>query len=84
MDDDAVWLKVDDSNRADFEARGMGPFFPFGDRGPVMHYWQLPEDVLEDVEQLRRWCDKAIAIAAVKKPKPAKKAAKPPAKKPRR
>lgn len=70
MDDDALWLKVDDTNRGDFEARGMQPFYPFGDDGPVMHYWQLPEDVLEDIDELRRWCDKAIAVAAAaKKPK---------------
>lgn len=82
MDDAALWLKVDDSNRADFEGRGMGPFHPFGEAGPVMHYWQLPEDVLEDVEELRRWCDKAIAIAGRARAKPAKKPAKKPARKP--
>ena len=30
VDDDVLYLKVDDSNRGDFEARGMSPFQPFG------------------------------------------------------
>ena len=29
--DDVLYLKVDDTNRPDFEERGMGPFRPFGD-----------------------------------------------------
>jgi DNA transformation protein len=63
MDDDGLWFKVDDSNRADFEARGMSPFLPFGDGGPIMQYWRVPEDVLEDPAVLREWVDKAIAVA---------------------
>jgi DNA transformation protein and related proteins len=63
MDDDGLWFKVDDSNRADFEARGMSPFRPFGEGGPIMHYWRVPEDVLEDPAALREWVDKAIAVA---------------------
>lgn len=74
MDNDALWLKVDDTNRADFEARGMRPFHPFAPEGPVMHYWQVPEDVLEDIDQLRAWCDKSIAIARSKKKAAAKSA----------
>ena len=31
LDNDRLYLKVDDSNRADFVAAGMGPFQPFGD-----------------------------------------------------
>ncbi|MCU0635268.1 MAG: TfoX/Sxy family protein [Gemmatimonadaceae bacterium] len=63
MDDDGLWFKVDDSNRADFEARGMAPFLPFGEAGPIMQYWRVPEEVLEDPALLRAWMDKAIAVA---------------------
>lgn len=63
MDDDALWFKVDDTNRADFEARGMAPFLPFGPDGPAMAYWQVPEDVLEDIDALRQWCEKAIVVS---------------------
>src|SRR5687768_14532803 len=61
--DDTVYFKVDESTRADFEARGMGPFRPFGDEGGTMKYYQLPEEVLEDPEALRPWAEKAVAVA---------------------
>ncbi len=61
--DDIVYLKVDESTRADFEARGMGPFRPFGDDGGSMRYYQLPDDVLEDSEALRPWAEKAVTVA---------------------
>src|SRR5216117_3655647 len=62
--DSTLYFKVDDSNRPDFEARGMGPFRPYGPGGEVMQYYEVPEDVLEDIEALRHWADKAIAVAA--------------------
>ena len=61
--DDTLYFKVDASTRPDFEARGMGPFRPFGEEGGTMKYYQLPEDVLEDPEVLRPWAEKAVAIA---------------------
>ena len=33
--DDALYFKVDDSNRIDFETRGMEPFRPYGEDGEV-------------------------------------------------
>ncbi len=67
IDDDTLYLKVDDSNRADFEARGLGPFRPSGADGEAMQYYPLPEDVVEDVESLRPWVDKAVAVARRKR-----------------
>lgn len=61
--DDTLYLKVDDSNRADFEARGMGPFRPYGEGGEVMRYYRIPDDLLEDAEALRPWVEKAITVA---------------------
>ena len=61
--DDAVYFKADESTRPDFEARGMGPFRPFGDASGTMQYYQVPEDLLEDPEALRPWAEKAVAIA---------------------
>jgi DNA transformation protein len=63
VDDDVLYLKVDDATRADFEAAGMGPFRPFGPEGEVMQYWQLPEGILDDAEALAPWATKAIAVA---------------------
>jgi len=63
MDDDTLYLKVDDSNRADFQARGLGPFQPFGEGGETMQYYPVPEDVLEAPDVLRLWADKALDVA---------------------
>ena len=65
--DDTLYLKVDDSNRPDFEALGMGPFQPYGEGGEVMQYYQVPANLLEDVEALRPWVEKSMSVAARKK-----------------
>lgn len=67
--DDVVYFKVDDANRADFEARGMGPFRPYGETGEVMQYYEVPPDLLEEPEQLRAWAEKAVAVARRKNAK---------------
>ena len=63
LDDDTTYLKVDDSNRGDFERVGMGPFRPFGDDEHVMQYYELPADLLEDADALRPWMLKALDVA---------------------
>lgn len=61
--DDVLYFKVDDSNRADYEAAGMKPFQPFPDKRAVMQYYEVPIDVLENRETLREWADKALDVA---------------------
>ena len=65
--EDTVYFKVDDTNRPDFEARGMGPFRPAGPDGEVMQYYAVPEELMEDPEALRLWVDRALAVARRKK-----------------
>ncbi len=65
--EDTVYFKVADTNRPDFEDRGMEPFRPYGPDGEVMQYYALPEDVLEDPETLRSWVDKAVDVARNKR-----------------
>ena len=67
ISDDTLYFKVDDSNRGDFEARGMGPFRPYGEDGEIMQYYQVAEDLVEDAEALRPWAEKAIAVAGRKR-----------------
>lgn len=69
LDDDTLYLKVDDGNRGDFEAAGTGPFRPFGDDRDVMQYYELPAELLEDADQLRPWVEKAIDVARRKRKK---------------
>lgn len=61
--EDTLYFKVNSSNRADFEERGMEPFRPFGEDGGTMQYYQVPEDLLEDPDALRPWAEKALAVA---------------------
>ena len=67
--DDALYFKVDDTNRPDFERLGMRPFQPNGEGGEVMQYYQVPAEILEDPEALRPWAEKAISVAARKRMK---------------
>jgi TfoX/Sxy family transcriptional regulator of competence genes len=54
---------VDDATRLDFEQRGMEPFRPF-DEDSAMGYYEVPAEVVEDVEQLEPWARKALDVAA--------------------
>ena len=66
---DTLYFKVDDTNRADYEARGMGPFRPYGDDRESMNYYEVPAELLEDSSGLRDWADKAMAAARRKRAK---------------
>ena len=61
--DDTLYLKVDDLTRPDFERMGSAPFRPYEDDAHVMHYYELPADVLEDREAVRAWVERAIEVA---------------------
>lgn len=65
MDDDRLYFKVDDSSRRDFVAKGMDAFHPYGDER-AMGYFEVPEDVLEDAEELAHWMTKALKVAAAR------------------
>ncbi len=65
LDDDRLYFKVDDSNRGDYEAKGMGAFHPFGDER-AMNYYEVPGEALEDPEELAPWMASALKVAASK------------------
>ena len=62
--DDALYLKVDDDSRGEFEAAGLEPF-RYWKKGKSyqMSYHAAPEDALEDAELLRDWARKAVDAA---------------------
>ena len=72
------FLRVDDSNRPDFEDEEMEQFPGRGDS--LMPYFEVPAHVLEDVEELRAWTTKAraaaVAAAGAKKKRSRPKAGK--------
>ena len=77
IDNDTLYLRVNDANRADFTTRGMGQFRPYADRPELsMSYYETPADVLEDPAQLVSWARRSVA-AAMAAVKPTTKAAKP-------
>jgi DNA transformation protein len=61
--EDRLYFKVNDATPPDFERRGMEPFRPFGEDS-AMGYYEIPADVVENVNQLETWMKKAIDVAA--------------------
>jgi DNA transformation protein and related proteins len=61
--DDVFYLKVDETNRADYERLGSGPFQPFADKKMTMNYYEVPIDILEDRDAIVIWAKKSIEIA---------------------
>ena len=61
---DVLYLKVDDSTRADYIAAGMPPFKPYAHRSGTMQYYAVPLAVLESPNELAKWAKKAVAVAA--------------------
>jgi DNA transformation protein len=61
---DELFFKVDDSNRAGYEAAGSEPFRPVMDRPVSMSYWRVPLEVLEDPAELVVWARVAVAVAS--------------------
>jgi DNA transformation protein len=69
--DDQIYLKADDSNRADFLAEGCGPFtFPRGEKTMSLPYHAVPERLLDDPEEFSGWARKAHAAAVAAKASP--------------
>jgi DNA transformation protein len=58
--ENVLYFKVDDVNRLDYEAAGMGPF---SSGGQTMQFYEVPEEVLDDDEKLRLWAGKALDVA---------------------
>ncbi|NND05560.1 MAG: TfoX/Sxy family protein [Saprospiraceae bacterium] len=60
--EDRFRLRVDDTNRVDFETHGMGPLASKS-KGKGMPYYEVPLLILEDREALKAWADRAYAVA---------------------
>jgi len=80
-----LFLRADDQTIPRFEAEGSRPF-QYQTRArtvTVGSYWQLPERLYDDPEQMTDWARAALAAAqraALRKPPKARKTAKQPAK----
>jgi TfoX/Sxy family transcriptional regulator of competence genes len=75
----SLYLRVDDASRPDFEARGAKPFSPPGrSRMVSTKYYEAPDAILDDPDELGRWAARAhraaVAADAFKRSKSAKSA----------
>jgi DNA transformation protein and related proteins len=71
--DDMLFLKVDAVNRPTFEAEGLEPLtYEAKGRTIVLPYWQIPERLLDEPDEMLVWAREALAAArrgAASKPK---------------
>jgi DNA transformation protein len=64
IDNDTLFFKVDETLAKRYRDKGMPPFAPIPGAKPMMGYYQVPPDVLEDDAALARWAKDSIASAA--------------------
>ena len=67
--DETIYLRVDDQNRAAFEAAGSQPFrYPLktGEE-MVLGYWRMPDEALESPDAAADWGRLAVDAAMRKK-----------------
>ena len=69
--DDTLYLKADEVSARAFAAEGKGPFtYRPKDRAPIaMSYWEAPERLRDDHEELVAWARRAHAVALAAKAK---------------
>ena len=54
--DEAVYLKVDATTQARFEAAGCAPYVYTGQRAPItMSYWSVPAEAMDSPQAMRPW-----------------------------
>ena len=69
-----IFLKADAENEAAFRAAGSSPFTyqrRSNGKSTTLPYWRMPEAAFDDPDELRRWCELALAAgrrAASRKP----------------
>jgi DNA transformation protein len=69
--EDTLYLKADEVSARAFAAEGKGPFtYRPKDRGPVaLSYWEVPDRLLDDPDELVAWARRAHAVALAAKGK---------------
>jgi DNA transformation protein len=61
---DALYLRGDEQNRAIFEAAGAPPFsYVRQGRAVELAYWRVPDQMLDEAEELLVWTRSALAAA---------------------
>jgi DNA transformation protein len=63
---DVLYLKVDDSNRAQYVAVKSEPFKPYEGKPMTMPYYNVPAGVLEDPRTLTNWARASVRVASAR------------------
>ena len=61
----ALYFKVDDSSRGEYEAAGSQPlgYESEGEDHALKSYWEVPAEVIEDDDKLIDWVERAYQAA---------------------
>ncbi|MDO8838163.1 MAG: TfoX/Sxy family protein [Parvibaculum sp.] len=81
---ETLFFKVDERNRADYEAEDSGPFVyePPSGKTVAMSYYELPERLYDEPDELILWARKALdAALAARAAKPVPRKSRSPRKK---
>jgi DNA transformation protein len=61
---DTLYLRVNETNRRDYEALGMTRFQPYADKPHLsFNYYEVPAHVLEDPDELVSWARRSLQAA---------------------
>lgn len=64
IEDEVLYLKVDESTRARFDAAGGAAFVYTRQRKPVeLSYWSVPESAMDSPQEMRPWLALAFEAA---------------------
>lgn len=78
LDEGRLFFKTDEQSEVEYKSRGMEPFtYEMKGKVMTMGYHEVPPDILEQLQELTVWAQRAIGIAAAKAKKTPAKAKKP-------
>ena len=62
--EDQLYFKVDDTNKRAYQQHGSKPF-TYRSRGKSvsMSYWEVPADVMDDRDEIKRWAEESHRIS---------------------
>ena len=61
LHDGRLYFKTDETTREKYRNRGMGPFAP-SEKQVLKSYYEVPEEIVEDDEELASWAREAAAL----------------------
>lgn len=75
-----LYFKTDETTRGNYRERGMAPFAP-SEKQVLKSYYEVPEEIVEDEEELASWAREAAASRGMGKLPASRGTGKPPARK---